>query len=345
MEPMRLADLARGLGAELIGDGDVVISGAAGLEHAGPTDITFLARPGLAGRLAASEAAAVIVGPQTDPDRPALRVRDPYRTFAELLARQAPDLDRLFPPGIHPAAVVAASADLGPDVSLGPGAVVGEGCRVGAGTRLGPHVVLEPDVEVGEGCILYAQAVVRTRCRLGRRVILHPGCIVGADGFGYLPGEGGMIKIPQVGIVVLDDDVELGACTCIDRATTGTTVIGAGTKLDNLVQIGHNVHIGRSCVFSAQTGISGSCRIGDGVVMGGQVGLADHLQIGDKVQIGAKSGVHKDVADGQTLFGYPALEARESMRIAAALRRLPDLVKTVGLLERRLAGSAVKGDD
>ncbi len=345
MLPVRLRDLARQLGAELLGDGEVMITGAAGLEHAGAGDITFLARPALAGRLAASRAAAVIIGPDLSADRPALRAADPYRAFATLLASLATPLDRLFPRGVHPTAVVADSAELGAGVCLGPGAVVSAGCRLGPQVRLGPHVVLEPDVVVGAGSILYAHVVVRERCRLGDRVILHPGCVVGADGFGYLPGPAGMLKIPQIGVVVLEDDVELGAGTCIDRATTGTTVIGAGTKLDNLVQVGHNVHIGRHCVFSAQTGISGSCAIGDGVFMGGQVGLADHITIGQGARIGAKSGVHKDVDAGESMFGYPALEARESMRIAAALRRLPDLVKTVGRLERLLADADPKKDE
>ena len=336
MDPMRLSDLAILLDAELIGDGDVVISGAAGLEDAGPGDITFLARAGLGERLAASRAAAVIVGPELQPDRPALRVGDPYRVFAGLLQRLATPLDRLFPAGVHPTAAVDPTATLGVDVCLGPGAVVGAGCQLGDRVRLGPHAVLEPDVTVGDDCVLYAHAVVRERCRLGRRVVLHPGCVVGADGFGYLPGPEGLLKIPQVGIVVLEDDVELGAGTCVDRATTGMTRIGAGTKLDNLVQVGHNVRIGRHSVFSAQTGISGSCTIGDGVFMGGQVGLADHIRVGDRVKVGAKSGLHKDVPDDAAVFGYPAHDAVEAMRIAAALRRLPDLVKVVGRLQKQL---------
>jgi UDP-3-O-[3-hydroxymyristoyl] glucosamine N-acyltransferase len=340
LEPVRLQDLATRLAAELLGDGEVMISGAAGLEDAGPGDITFVARPGLAERLAASRAAAVIVGPAMAPDRPALRVADPYRTFAALLAGLATPLDRIFPPGVHPAATVDGTASVGRGVSVAPGAVVGAGCRLGDRVRLGPGVVLEPDVTIGDDSVLYANVVIRERCRLGRRVILHPGCVVGADGFGYLPGPDGMVKIPQVGIVILEDDVELGACTCVDRATTGVTRIGAGTKLDNLVQVAHNVQIGRHSVFSAQTGISGSCRIGDGVFMGGQVGLADHLTVGDGAKIGAKSGLHRDVPDGKAMFGYPALEAAEAMRVAAALKRLPELLKTVARLEQQLAALA-----
>ncbi len=334
MQPIRLRDLAVELEADLVGDGDVEITGVAGLDHAGPGDITFLARAELASRLVTSKASAVIVGPDFEPDRPALRVAEPYPTFARLLARVATPLDRIFPPGVHPTAVVHPEAEVAADAALGPYCVIGAGASVGAGTRLGPHVVIEPDVTIGGGCVVYAQTVVRERCRLGDRVILHPGCVIGADGFGYLPGKNGLSKIPQVGIVILEDDVELGAGTCIDRATTGETVIGAGTKLDNLVQVGHNVRIGRHSVFSAQSGISGSCNIGDGVTMGGQVGLADHISIGNGAKVGAKSGVHRDVPDGGVVFGYPALDIKESHRVAAALRKLPELLRRVSQLER-----------
>lgn len=334
MQPVRLRDLAEQLEAELIGDGEVLVSGVAGLEHAGAGDITFLARAGLSARLEACNAVAVIVGPGLEPDRPALRVDDPYRTFARLLAAQATPLDRIFPPGIHPTAVVHPDAELGEGVAAGPYSVIGAGCHVGAGTRLGAHVVLEPDVVVGREGILYPHVVVRERCRIGDRTILHPGCVIGADGFGYLPGPEGLEKVPQVGIVVLGDDVELGAGTCIDRATTGTTVIDSGTKLDNMVQVGHNVRIGKHGVFSAQTGISGSCVVGDGVSMGGQVGIGDHITVGNGAKVGAKSGLHKDVPEGGVVFGYPALDIRESHRIAAALRKLPDLIRRVSQLER-----------
>ena len=344
MEPVRLGELAIQLDAELVGDGEVLVTGVAGLEHAGPGDITFLARPALRDLLPDCKAAAVIIGPGQEADRPALRVDDPYRAFVLLLHRSAPPQDRIFPPGIHPTAVIAPSAELGPGVRVGPCAVVGEGCKVGARVMVGPQTVLEPDVSLGADCILYAHVVVRERCRLGCRVVLHPGCVIGADGFGYLPGKDSMMKIPQVGIVVLEDDVELGAGTCIDRATTGSTIVGSGTKIDNLVQVAHNVRIGRGCVFSAQSGIAGSCKVGDGVFMGGQVGLRDHLRVGDGVRIGGKSGLHKDVADNETVFGYPALEARESMRIAAALRRLPDLIKRVALLEQKLEDARAQED-
>lgn len=334
MEPVRLRDLADQLDAELVGDGEVMISGAAGIDHAGAGDITFVARALVARELADCQATAVIVGADLEVDRPALRVKEPYQTFCRLLERLTTPLDRIFPPGIHATAVVDPTAEVGPGVSLGPYAVVGAGCRVGRGSRLGPHVVLECDVEVGEDCVLYPHVVVRERCRLGNRVILHPACVLGADGFGYLPGPGGLTKIPQIGLVLLEDEVELGAGTCVDRATTGVTVIGQGSKLDNLVQIGHNVHIGRHGVFSAQTGISGSCEIGDGVAMGGQVGVKDHVKVGNNAQVAAMSGIHKDVPDGAAVFGIPARDAADAMRIVTALNRLPELLRKVRRLEK-----------
>lgn len=336
MDPVRLRDLARRLDAELVGDGDVLVTGLAGLEHAGPGDLTFVAARGRAEQLAGCKATAVIIGMDFEPDRPALRVSDPYATFASLLEMHELAVDQLFPPGVHPTAVVDPSAEVAA-ASIGPYCVIGAGATVGAGTRLGPHVVIGPEAVVGRDARLHAGVCVRERCRLGDRVILHAHCVVGSDGFGYRPGPQGLIKIPQVGIVVVEDDVELGAATCVDRATVGQTVIGRGTKLDNLVQVGHNVVIGPHCAISAQTGISGSCRVGSGVTMGGQVGLADHLVIGDGVRVGAKSGLHRDTPAGSEVFGYPALDAREAFRVASALRKLPDLLRTVARLERQLA--------
>jgi UDP-3-O-[3-hydroxymyristoyl] glucosamine N-acyltransferase len=336
MDPVRLHDLARQLDAELVGDGDVVVTGVAGLEHAGPGDITFLAARDRVEQLAACAATAVIIAPGLEADRPALRVADPYAAFARLLASLEMALDRVFPPGIHPTAVVDPTADVARAASIGPYCVIGAGASVGEGTRLGPLVVLGPEVQVGREGRLHAGVCVRERCRLGDRVILHTHCVVGSDGFGYRPGPQGLVKIPQVGIVVVEDDVELGAGTCVDRAMVGQTVVGRGSKLDNLVQVGHNVVIGAHCAISAQTGISGSCRVGDWVTMGGQVGLGDHLTIGDGVKIGAKSGLHRDTPAGSEVFGYPALEAREAFRVTSALRKLPDLLRTVARLERRL---------
>lgn len=334
MKPMLLSEIAALIGGELTDDRDPRITGAAGIEDAGPGDLTFVGRANLLAELERGGAEAVIIGPGMGTTRPAIRHGDPHRAFARVLALSLPDLDRVFPPGIHPSAVIDPSADAGAAASIGPGCVVGAGTVVGAGSRLGPHVVLGPDVVVGRDCRLYPQVTVREGCRLGDGVILHAGVVVGTEGFGYLPGPGGLQQVPQVGIVIIADGVEIGANSCIDRATTGATVIGAGTKIDNQIQIGHNVKVGRHCALSAQTGISGSCVLGDGVIAGGQVGIRDHVRIGDGVRIGAQSGVAKDVPAGQSLFGSPALEAAEAFRIVGAMRRLPDLIRKVAGLEQ-----------
>lgn len=338
---MRLSDIAALVGGRLLGDADPELTGAASLAEAGPGDLSFVADARRAAEGAASAAGALLVPPGLDPGRPAIVVDRPYEAFAQFLARLAPDPDRLYPPGVHPTAVVDATAVVAA-AAIGPYCVVGAGAVVGAGTRLGPHVVVGSDANVGRDCVLHAHVVVREGCRLGDRVIVHAGTVVGADGFGYLPGPHGQVKIPQVGIVEIGDDVELGALVTIDRATTGRTVIGAGSKLDNQVHVAHNVRIGRCCAISAQTGIAGSSVIGDGVITGGQVGIADHLVIGDGVRIGAQAGVIKDVPAGATLFGYPALDFHESFRITAALRRLPAALGRLRALEGRAATDAPK---
>ncbi len=208
------------------------------------------------------------------------------------------------------------------------------GTAIGAGTRIGANVSLGPDCSIGGDCLIYPQVTVREGSVLGNRVILHAGCAIGTDGFGYVPGDHGPHKVPQVGIVVLEDDVEIGAGSCVDRATTGKTLIGAGTKIDNQVQVGHNVMVGRACAMSAQTGISGSCVLEDGVTLGGQVGVGDHLRIGKGAKVAGKSGVIRDVPAGESVFGYPALEFQEGFRLVGALRRLPELLRRVTKLER-----------
>ncbi|MFN2371348.1 MAG: UDP-3-O-(3-hydroxymyristoyl)glucosamine N-acyltransferase [Candidatus Krumholzibacteriia bacterium] len=331
---MLLSEVAALVGGELVGPGDPRITGVAGIECAGPGDLTFVSRPGLLPALATCGAAAAIIGPGMSTDLPAVRHEQPYAAFARVLALSLPDPDRLFPPGVHPTAVVAPDADVTRAAAVGPYCVIGAGAAVGEGSRLGAHVVLGPDVTVGRDCRLHPHVTIREGCRLGDEVILHAGVVVGTEGFGYLPGPAGLVPVPQVGTVIIGDRVEVGAGSCIDRATTGATVIGEGTKIDNQIQIGHNVRIGRHCALSAQTGISGSSVLGDGVTAGGQVGVGDHLTIGDGVRIGGKSGIVRSVPAGQSVFGYPALEAGEASRIAGALRRLPELLRRVAELER-----------
>lgn len=331
--PILLSRLAELVGATREGREDPLIAGAAGFAEAGPGQITFVDDRKLEKKLAETAAAAVVLRPGVECPVPCLRVENPRFAFAQLLRRFAPSLDRIFPAGVHPTAVVDPEAELGDGVRVGPGAVIGAGVAIGAGTSIGAQAVIDPDARIGERCLIYARAVVRERCVVGDEAILYPGCVIGSDGFGYVPGPEGLAKIPQIGIVVLEDRVEIGANACVDRAQTGETRIKAGTKIDNLVQIGHNVTVGANCALSAQTGVSGSCVLGDWVTMGGQVGCADHLNVGDGVKVGAKSGLSRDVPAGQTVFGIPAVEFAKAFKIVALSHRLPEFAKRLQKLE------------
>ncbi|MCB1184887.1 UDP-3-O-(3-hydroxymyristoyl)glucosamine N-acyltransferase [bacterium] len=338
MLPLRLSEIAARVGGRLVGDADPVVTGAAALADAGPGDLGFVVDAARLPEAVASAAGALLIGPDMVVDKPAVRVEDPYRAFAAVLGSLAIPLERAFPPGVHPTAVIDPDADVAAAAAIGPYCVVGAGTVLAQGVRLGAHVVLGCDVRVGRDTLIHAQAVVREGCVLGARVVVHAGVVVGSDGFGYLPGPSGLAKVPQVGIVEVQDDVELGAGVTIDRATTGRTVIGAGTKLDNQVQIAHNVRVGSHCALSAQTGVAGSSTLGDGVVCGGQVGIADHVTIGDGAQIGAQSGVISDVAPGSRLFGTPVQDVKAAFRTYGAARRVPALLVRVRELEAKLAG-------
>jgi UDP-3-O-[3-hydroxymyristoyl] glucosamine N-acyltransferase len=267
--------------------------------------------------------------------KPLIQNSNPYLAFLKAVRFFQGDEERPAP-GVHPTAVVAKdaavdrTASIGPHVvlergvSVGPRAIVLAGCYVGAGARIGADAFLYPNV------------TVRERCEIGERVIVHSGTVIGSDGFGFVRDGQVHRKLPQVGNVVVEDDVELGACVTIDRATTGTTRIGAGSKIDNLVQIAHNVQVGKNCIIVAQVGISGSTVLGDDVVLAGQVGIVGHIEIGAGAMIGAKSGVSKSVKPGEKLFGIPALPVTQAMRIEASLRHLPELIQTVRHLKRRV---------
>jgi len=333
MDGIRLSKLARLVDAERVGDEDPVITGVASIGDAEAGDLTFVADRKHLDGLEASAASAVILPPDWPCGLPALLSEEPRAVFARVIEHFAPSRERVFPPGIHRSAVIDPEADVAGAASIGPHVFVGPGAVVGEGSVLGPQVVIEAEAVVGPGCTLHARVTVRERCRLGRNVVAHSGTVIGSDGFGFVEEAGRRIKIPQIGIVEIGDDVEIGANVCIDRAQTGRTVIGSGTKIDNLVQVGHNVILGEHCVLSAQTGISGSCRIGHRVIMGGQVGIADHRNIGEGALLAARSGIHRDVEPGQTVFGSPARDMRESRRIEACLTRLPEMMARV----RRLA--------
>jgi UDP-3-O-[3-hydroxymyristoyl] glucosamine N-acyltransferase len=305
------------------------VATVAPLDLAGPGALTFLDNPRYAAMLADTKAMACLVPARYADNVPkgtiALVVAEPYRAVAIVAGRIYPDALRpgsLFGTvGISPGAVVHPESRLEADVTVDPGAVIGPRAMIGSGTVIGSHAVIGPDVRIGRDCAVGAHATV-VHALLGDRVILHPGARIGQDGFGFAMGPAGHLKVPQIGRVLLQDDVEVGANTAIDRGSNRDTVVGEGTKIDNLVQIGHNVSIGRHCVIISQTGISGSTTLDDYVVTGGQVGLAGHLRIGAGAQIGAKSGVMNDIPAGERWFGIPAQAAREQFRLHATLKRL-----------------------
>jgi UDP-3-O-[3-hydroxymyristoyl] glucosamine N-acyltransferase len=331
-----LGELAGALQATLHGDPTAVVTGVASLDAAGPEHVSFLTDVRYHAAARVSKAAAILVPDDvTDLGRATLSCRAPRQALIDLLTLFYPPAH--MPPGIHPQAAVAEGARVHPTASVGAFAVVGDGAVIEARVRVHALATVAPGVEIGEDCVLYEHVVVRERVRLGRRVIVHSGAVLGADGFGFVTEQGVPRKIPQVGGVVIEDDVEIGANTTIDRAMLGDTVLRAGAKLDNLVQIGHNVEVGPNAVMAAQVGVSGSSRIGRGVVLGGQVGIADHLTVGDGARVAAQSGVGKDIPPGQTQFGYPARPALKAKRIVVAQEQLPDLIHRLRVLERRIA--------
>ena len=332
---MKLRELAERLGCELRGDGDVEVAGVAGIEQAGPGDLTFLANPRYASRLAETRASAVILARGHEAAVPCLLTDQPYLAFTRAVAMLRPPSRPA--PGVHPSAQVDPTAVLGPDVHVGALAVVGPGVRLGARSAIHAHVVLYEGVEVGEDCVLHSGVQVRERCRLGNRVVVQNGAVIGGDGFGFARDEAGRYqKFPQVGIVVIEDDVEIGALSAVDRAALGETRIGRGTKLDNLVQVGHSVAIGEDSVLAGQVGVAGSTRIGSRVTLAGQVGVAGHLTIGDGAVATAQTGIPASVEGGAVVSGYPAIENRAWLKASAVFARLPELQKRVRELERRV---------
>lgn len=342
-----LGELAGALGAELGGDPETRIRSVAGLEDAAEGSLVRVEQPRYLSAALAGPAAALLVDDRTEVSgKPFLRVANVRVAFARCLELLYPE--RHPEPGIHPSAVVAEDAEITAGAAIGPGAVVGSRSRIAAGAVLHAHAVVGEDCEVGAGTILFPHVVLYPRTRVGARVRIHSGAVVGADGFGYVWDGKGHRKIPQVGGVHIGDDVEIGANTTIDGGTTSPTVIGPGTKIDNLAQIGHNVQIGPFNLIISQVGIGGSATTGTGVVLAGQAGLKDHVRIGDGSIVGGGSGVFGDVPPGVQVSGYPAREHRRDMRIQASLSRLPDLLKRVKELERRLgvdSGGSAGGEE
>jgi UDP-3-O-[3-hydroxymyristoyl] glucosamine N-acyltransferase len=333
---MKLREIADRLGCRLSGDGEIEITGVAGMEHAGSGDLTFLANPKYAQKVKHTRARAILIAqPIRDAPLASLISRNPYLDFARALEffyrppRQAP--------GIHPLAFVAETATLGEDCSIGPFAAVGEHVRIGRGAMLYPHAVVYEGTQIGDDFVAHSHAVVREFCRIGNRVILQNGVVVGGDGFGFAKRtDGTHYKIVQSGVTVIEDDVEVQSLTSVDRATVGETRVKRGAKIDSLVQIGHACVVGEDNIICAQTGLAGSSILERNVLLAGQVGVSGHLTIHDDAIVYAQSGVGGDVPAGARVSGSPAFAANEWLRAITALPKLPELLKTVRELKRRI---------
>lgn len=344
---LQLAETLRALGIAI---DPSEIRGVSTLEQGGPHDLCFAESAVSAEAIAASRAGHILVGegfPEVADGR-LIRVADPRRHFFAIAECFIPEPEII---GIHPSAVIHPEAELGDGVAVGACAVVSAGVRIGAGSRIGCGVYLGPGVRIGSDCLLAANVTIQRDCAIGDRCVLHPGVVIGGDGFGFRWDGSGHRKVPQLGRVVVEDDVEIGCNSCVDRATLGITRIGRGTKIDNLVQVAHNVVIGQHCIFAGQAGVAGSSTLGNGVVVAGQVAISDHLRVGDGAQLGGQAGVVKDVAPKEAVFGTPARPVRQALRENAALARLPELLKQVRQqqdliegLEARLARLEQSGD-
>ena len=334
---MKLRDLAARLDCRLDGDGDVEISGVAGIHEAAPGDVTFVANAKYLKALASTNASAVILRDDGSAAPCAvLRARDPYLAFARAVGVFAPD-DRPAP-GVHPGAAVAGDAVLGDQVSIGPFVSIGAGATIGARSIVHPHVSIGPGARIGEDCVLHAQVSLRERVTLGNRVVLQNGVVIGGDGYGFVRrADGSHEKIPQVATVVIEDDVEIGANSTVDRPAVGETRIKAGAKIDNLVQIAHGVVVGRNTLLAAQVGISGSTNIGDNVILGGQVGVGGHLTLGDGSTAVGQSGVTNSLDAHEHVAGYPAVDHQRWRRSSVIFKHLPELKRRLEQLEAQLA--------
>ncbi len=334
---MTLGDLAAFLGCPLEGEGSVEIRRVAGIDSAGPGDLTFLANMKYARALSATRASAVVAAPGvTGAPCAVIRSDEPYVTYA--LASGLLDPEPPPAPGIHQTAWIDPSAGIDPTASIGPFVVVGPRAQVGARAVLRSHVVIGAGAGIGPDCVIHAHVSIRERCTLGARVVVQDGAVIGGDGYGFATRRDGThVKIPQRGPVVIEDDVEIGANTTVDRPAVGETRIKAGTRIDNLVQVGHGVVLGRNVLLAAQVGIAGSTTIGDSVVLGGQVGVGGHLAIGDRVKAVGQSGITNSVEADRFVSGSPAIDNGAWRRASAVFRRLPEIRRRLMAIEARLA--------
>jgi UDP-3-O-[3-hydroxymyristoyl] glucosamine N-acyltransferase len=334
---VKLRELAQRLGCRLEGDGEVEITRVAGIEDAGPGDLTFLANAKYESLLPGTRASAVLLKEDAAAAPCAmLRTRDPYLAFARAVGIFAPEWRPAA--GVHPMAAIGADVELGDAVSIGAFVAVGEGAAIGERTVIFPNVTIGPGTRIGADCVIHSNVALRERVSIGNRVILQNGVVIGGDGYGFARrGDGTHEKIPQTATVVIEDDVELGANTTVDRPAIGETRIASGTKIDNLVMIGHGVSVGRNVLMAAQVGVAGSTEIEDSVIFGGQVGVGGHLKIGRGAIAVGQSGVTNSLDPGALVAGYPAIDNREWRKASVVFRRLPELKRRIEALEARIA--------
>ena len=331
------AEIAKQLGGEVLGDANAMLTGFANAANAKPGDLTFAENAAYFAAAEASAATAIIAGKEfSSANKIVIRVANPRVAYAKAVAIFFPEPK--FAAGIHPAAAVAKSAQVDATAHIGPHCTVGERVKIGAHCVLLSNISIGDDSVIGDGTKIFPNVTIYDRMQIGKRVRIHAGTVIGADGFGYVFDSGIQRKIPQIGNVIIGDDVEIGANTCIDRGALSPTIIGKGTKIDNLVQVAHNLQIGEHCVIMGQVGMAGSTKIGNYVVIASQAGLGGHLKIGDAAIIGAKSGVMTDIAPGEKVLGMPAQPDKQAKRILIAMQRLPDLLKKVAAWEKKLGG-------
>jgi UDP-3-O-[3-hydroxymyristoyl] glucosamine N-acyltransferase len=331
-----IKEIAKIINGEVIGRDDILITGASGIKEASEGDITFLANPRYAPMLETTHASAVITSRDVSGcAKPIIRTDNPSLAFASVLEFIAPAAT-VHPQGIHKTAIIGANVVLGKGVGVGAYTVIEDNVVIGDHTILYPHCYIGRDTMIGSKALLYPHVSVRERIQIGNRVIIHNGAVIGADGFGYATVNGEHHRIPQTGTVIIEDDVDIGANVTIDRARFDKTVIGKGTKIDNLVQIAHNVVTGKNCIIVSQAGISGSTVLGDNVTLAGQVGVAGHVTLGDNVVVSAQSGISKSVPAGTAMYGYPAKPADVYKRVNACVQNLPRLFNTVTQLKKRI---------
>ena len=331
-----LKELADYVGGTVSGDEMLEILGLDNIEGAGPGKLTFAVEPHIE-KAKSSKASAVMIPEDVGEfPLPAIRVKEPKAAFAKLMELFTPKLE--FPAGVSPQAVIGKDVTIGKDAVIMPLAVVDAHAVIGEGVIIYPHVYVGQYTEVGDGSVIYSNATIREHCRIGKRCVIHSSAVIGADGFGFTTEKGVHTEVPQVGNVVLEDDVEIGAHVGIDRAAMGSTVIGHGTKIDNLVHIGHNCRIGANCLIVAQTGISGSTTVGDNVTFGGQTGTVGHINIGGNSVYAARSGIISDMPEGVFCAGFPVQSHVEWLRMQAAMKHLPEVRKKVRQIEKKLEG-------